>query len=606
MGSVLLLFLSVSSAAEPGQAPPDVVAWLEREPLDSPEARQWAAASLRKLVQKPNSFWAHRRLALVLWLDNKPKEALQHWEQGQSPGGWPPAHLLDFELAAIRCAVLAVVQARKKRDPLAPRLQALVDQFPRDGLLHCCQAAAFFHDGDRIQAQKSLHKARKLKADPEKVLGRPLVQQIETGAWGPFLRFMVGLTVLYTLSITGMLLVGWLLGRGTRGPAAQRLLGAGPDYLIVPGEKVRFPSNSWITRAYVLVLVLGVMLFHVVVSLLIAILAVIIALTAVFLMQVPAQALKVLILVVAIGLSLLWTLIRSLLAFPGRIEPGLPLPTTDHPRLHELLTDLGHSLEVRTVDEVRLVPGALVRLHLQGRGPFGILGVRRRVLLLGWSALRLLTIGQLQALLACAFVPVSWKNTFAARFLPRAALSIRESLQEMRREPLRRLHVRLFYWLFAAYYRAYAILASPFLRSRVLLADRIASCLYGSDVFTAALTRVAVDAALFEMALHDLAARWRVPEPSLFAEANAFRAVQRGALTDHEQAELSDRFHCEARRLVDSVPTLADRLEAAAALPRATHTEAGPALLLFEEPERIELELTAFLLGIKSEGISRK
>ena len=404
------------------------------------------------------------------------------------------------------------------------------------------------------------------------------------------MNVLLGFASTYALFVLLILLLGHLIGSRTRGAAAQRLLGPGPDHLIVPGESFQFPKGPLKTRLYVLILLFGVVLFHGAVLLLMAAWVLAVYIAADLIMRLQGQ-LTALFLFLVICLSLLWTLVHLLLAFPARAEPGLPVNPDEHPRWHDVLTELGHRLEVQTVKEVRLVPGTTIQLHRQGRGPFGLLGVRRRVLLLGWSAVRLLTVSELQSLVFRALIPASRKNTFAARFLPRAVESIQESLATMRRQPRRRLHVQVFYWILAAYHGAYAVLAAPYFRSRELLADRLTSCLFGADVFTSALTRLTLDASLFEMALHDLAAH-----PTQAAGKNAFQEVPHPGLSPRERDELSAQLRRGASGLADPIPNFGERLETVALLPRATHTESGQAIFLFEKPERVEVALTAFLL----------
>jgi hypothetical protein len=411
-----------------------------------------------------------------------------------------------------------------------------------------------------------------------------------------FLRLVAALGAGYTLVVLLMLLVGGAGARRFRGQGALRLLGARPDQLLVPGEAVRFGDDPAATRLYALALLLGVAVFYAAVSLLIAALIVGTALLVAFLVRIPGRMLKLLILLVVVGGGLVWTLFRGLLAFPSRVGPGLPVKKAEHPRLHEVLAEVGQRLDAEPVSDVRLVPGALLRLDQEGRGPFGILGVRRRVLTLGWSALRLLSVGELQALLAREYVHDSRRGPFAARFLRRSVRSIHESLGEMRQEADQRLHVLPFYALLAAYHGAYVLLAAPYLRSREFLADRIASSLYGSDVFAAALTRTAIDAALYEMAVAD-AARAVPPNGEGVPAANAFRSARFEWLTDAERAELSARLRGEVSPPAAITPTVHERVEAVALLPRADHPARGEAVLLFEEPDRIEQELTALLGG---------
>jgi hypothetical protein len=341
----------------------------------------------------------------------------------------------------------------------------------------------------------------------------------------------------------------------------------------------------------------GVAGFYATVSLLISIMIVVFGVLGVILFQLPVPAWKFLILFLLVFASLIWTLFRGLLAFPSRVDPGLSIKSLDHPRLFDLLTDVGQRLEADPLQEVKLVPGATVRLHQEGRGPFGIMGVRRRVLILGWSAVRLLDRSELQVLVTRAYVSSSRRSTFAGRFLSRALQSIRESLDEIRNLPGRRFALKPFFWLLAGYHAALNLLASPYLRSREFLADRLAACLGGADVLGSALTRVSIEAALLEMALFEGAARKRrqgiLPESG----GNLFLEIPRQNLSDPERHELLAKLQGENSPLSARVPAFRDRVEELASLPSTQDTNTVPAGSLFEDPEDIEVRLTVFLMN---------
>src|SRR5262249_25274800 len=97
----------------------------------------------------------------------------------------------------------------------------------------------------------------------------------------------------------------------------------------------------------------------------------------------------------------------------------------------------------------------------------------------------------------------SHRDTFYNRFIYQVQLSISQALQGMGESGGKLNYMNPFFWFLYLYYKAYNLLSAGFSRSREFLADRMACCLYGSDVFTSALAKVSTDGTLFEMTIYD-------------------------------------------------------------------------------------------------------
>src|SRR5205085_344259 len=82
---------------------------------------------------------------------------------------------------------------------------------------------------------------------------------------------------------------------------------------------------------------------------------------------------------------------------------GIPKTADECPRLYETLAEVARRVDTRPVDAVYLAPGSSIGVHQEGRGPFGIFGVKERVLTLGLSTMNVLTVGELKAILAHEF-----------------------------------------------------------------------------------------------------------------------------------------------------------------------------------------------------------
>src|SRR5262249_5735992 len=150
---------------------------------------------------------------------------------------------------------------------------------------------------------------------------------------------------------------------------------------------------------------------------------------AVFLL--PRIPVQLIIAVVLIGGGMAWAVFRSLFSKPSSGSFGIPKSAADCPRLHQAIAEVAGRVDTDPVHQVFLAPGSAIGVHQEGRGPFGIFGVKRRVLTLGLSTLRFLSAGELRAILAHEYAHFSHKDTFYSRFIYQVHLSIEQALQGM-------------------------------------------------------------------------------------------------------------------------------------------------------------------------------
>ncbi len=141
------------------------------------------------------------------------------------------------------------------------------------------------------------------------------------------------------------------------------------------------------------------------------------------------------------------------------------------------------------------------------------------------------------------------------------------------------------------------MLSAGFSRSREFLADRMASSLYGSNVFTSALTKVSTEGTLFEMTIYDNIAKLLEQDKSFVNMYSAFRDYRDRQLEAKEREELYQKLLEEKQSAFASHPTFRERIEAVAAFLPSTQTETTVAIQLFEKPDEIEQELTEYLTG---------
>jgi Zn-dependent protease with chaperone function/Flp pilus assembly protein TadD len=526
-------------------------------------------------------------------IQNRFTEAEQLYQQAlrEEPG----------EVSYAQGVAACILQHRQRPSPRAPDVRAMLNRFPEDEGLMCLHAVALAVDGDARAAGRELERVRRRGIDPADILPPEIVQEIDKQA-APGLLEQFAWTMLYFAALYGavivlMALAGLLLAGQTRGSRALQLLGVHADELITQGQVLRTRNETWLAKLYAFALMGGLILFYL--SIPFVILGLLggtaLLLYAIFMLgRIPV---KLVLLVFIAGGGAAWAVLKSVFARPGRGSFGLPKTRDDCPRLHHVLADVAQRVDTDPVDEVYVAPGSSIGVHQDGRGPFGMFGVKQRVLTLGLSTMRFLTVSELQAILAHEYAHFSHRDTFYSRFIYQVDLSIEQALRGMGQTGGYLNYVNPFFWFLYLYYKAYSLLSAGFSRSREFLADRMASSLYGSDVFARGLTKVSTDGALFEMTIYQNISQLLEEDKAFVNMYSAFHNYRNEQLDANEREALYQKLLESRETLFASHPTFRERLEAVEALPRADHSDTTPALELFDNPEEIEKELTEFLTG---------
>jgi Zn-dependent protease with chaperone function len=592
------------------------------------QARRAEQALRRSLRLDPQFARAHRNLALALLSQGRGQNRLPEVEQALQDARRLdpslPLHDAEAELAyrrgryeeserILRAALekeprdegLAFALARaivsNKQNSTEKRrreVQALVDRFPDSGHLACMHGVALALDQSPRKALREFDRARSLGADPEQVVSPNDLATIEQNAaptlaewalWGA-----LGFVGFYAAVMLLMAGFGLLLANRTRGRRALALLEGQPAGLVAEGQVVRVGGESALARLYALALFFGLLLFYAAIPFVIAglLAATALVLYAVFLL--PRIPVQLIVTVVLIGGGMAWAVFRSLFSKPSSGSFGIPKTAADCPRLHQAIAEVATRVDTDPVHEVFLAPGSAIGVHQEGRGPFGIFGVKRRVLTLGLSTLRFLSAGELRAILAHEYAHFSHKDTFYSRFIYQVHLSIEAALQGMGGSGGIN-YVNPFYWFLYLYYRSYSLLSAGFSRSREFLADRMASSLYGADVFASALTKVSTDGALFEMTVYQNIGSLLQQQQAFVNIYSAFQAFRDEQMDTKDREELYRKLLDEQPSVFASHPTFKERIDAVAPLPPAQARDDTPALQLLENPEEVEKELTQFL-----------
>ena len=495
----------------------------------------------------------------------------------------------------------ALVADRADRGALEPSSAPVVMRFPENGALLALHGVALARDGRFPAAAEAIGRARAMGIAPEDVIGDETVRAIERLAepsWPERLLWGAGIFVaFYALIMAAMALGGVVLSALTpRVPADD-----------VTGETVRGGSaisghESWLARLYMLALIGGIVLFYLSVPFVAAGLVAATGAALLLVLQLPRIPVKLLVLVAVVGLGMAWAVIRSIFASHGRSPFGLPTTDAEAPRLFAALGDVAARTMSRPIDDVYLTPGADIGVYQDGRGPFGMFGVKRRVLSLGLATIESLTIDEFKSILAHEYAHFSHRDTFYSRFIQQVAISISTALGGMGAAGGGFNFVNPFYWFFWLYYHAYSLLSCGFSRSREFLADRMAVGLYGRSTFESALTKVAVEGPLFQATIYPAVASLLMEGKALENIYEAFRKLDGEQITTADREQLRQSLQERKSSWFATHPTIPERLRAIELFPDIPPVEPQSALDLFDDVPELEKSLTDYLTGHAAHG----
>jgi Zn-dependent protease with chaperone function/tetratricopeptide (TPR) repeat protein len=615
----------------------DALAWylLGRAHMRSEDAEHNVAAerAIRRSISLDNQFGrAHRNLAIVLLVQADPNQperakeagrelalakqldptlklagvpaqaALERRDMQQAELLFANAYADEPEISNAIGLAVAVVSNDQHNGSKADSIGPLVERFPQDGTLGCFHAVALAMDNNAKAAAAEFKRVRSLGADPATVLPPDLVTSIEQAARpSPLVLFgwtMVAFVVVYALVIAAMAGAGVVLAGMTRGTSAQRLLSDQPLQVVPQGQVVRTAGEPWLARVYALSLVCGLVLFYVALPFVaLGLLATVLGLLW-LIFQANRIPIKLIALIVIVGFGMIWSVIKSMFARPGTGSFGLQKSPADCPRLFDTLQEVARRVDTSPVDELYIGPGSEIGVHQEGRGPFGMFGTKRRVLTLGLSSMRSLTVDELKSVLAHEYAHFSHQDTFFSRFIHSVDLSIDTALSGMGAAGGKVNYVNPFFWFLYLYYRAYSLLSAGYSRSREFLADRMACSLYGSNVFERARTKVGTDGPLFESTMYSTVSRLVAEQKSIPNIYEAFAELQKTPESAEQREKIREELLENKKSLFASHPTYLERIDAVHHWPKAQRTDDTSALQLFEDPAAMERELTEFVTGV--------
>src|SRR5262249_12446587 len=151
---------------------------------------------------------------------------------------------------------------------------------------------------------------------------------------------MLGFVLVYAGVIAAMAAAGVVLAGLTHGSSAQRLLASQPLEVVPQGQVVRLPGEPWLARIYALSLVAGLVLFYVSLPFVaVGILASTLALLW-LIFQANRIPIKLVVIIVVVGFSMVWAVVKSMFARAARGGFGLKKSQQDCPRLFAALQEV--------------------------------------------------------------------------------------------------------------------------------------------------------------------------------------------------------------------------------------------------------------------------
>ncbi|MCS7185760.1 MAG: M48 family metalloprotease [Armatimonadota bacterium] len=294
-----------------------------------------------------------------------------------------------------------------------------------------------------------------------------------------------------------------------------------------------------------------------------------------------------------VGWLMLLGLLRPMLSVGEPV--GVLKTSAEMPRLWRVLGEVAHRVGAQKPDEVLLVPSPTAAVIETG-GLWGLPISTKRCLILGVALLQWLTLTELKAVLAHELAHFRHKDSAWVRFVHHVTERLFQMIENVR-HATRWWWINPAYWLLSLYLWIYAIMAASFKRKREFWADRVAASAYGSEVYKSALEKV-VDAQFFGEALSQLfwdLVKFAKPLPNAF---DALRQIRRSVDPVEVKRLRRDIWLYERRSIFATHPPLRERLARIQGVSGATDNDPIPALIVFEEPKKVEEEVSRFFLQV--------
>jgi Zn-dependent protease with chaperone function len=277
-----------------------------------------------------------------------------------------------------------------------------------------------------------------------------------------------------------------------------------------------------------------------------------------------------------LSFTLLGVLTSKYDAPPLDSAPIVLLPSQE-PRLYELVADVCAQLAAPRPNGIRITHAA--ECYVAEQREFAVRPHRSLTLVLGLPQLLVLSVNEMQCIIAHEMAHFRSRDTTVVVFLYRFSESLRRVLDQLQRHGWRAADP--IYWVFAGAQACILRLARPLQRAQELNADAVSAALYGGDLAVQTLLADWLLANQFEETCRDvLAARER---REVSGQANVFQLFKdrwhqfSAAGREYLERRLTEE---EAGQPADSRPTFTRRFERMRSFPTRHLLDSPPAASL--------------------------
>ncbi|QDU78516.1 M48 family peptidase [Polystyrenella longa] len=405
----------------------------------------------------------------------------------------------------------------------------------------------------------------------------------------------LGAFLFYPFWLCFMLVMGLIMSGLTRGDRSLEWMEEDIRASVQGGAVSRTQSERLIANVYIALIMLGILFFYMAIPvlLLIPVLLGLATLGAIFSGFGGSTGSIGLLIITG---TMFWSVVRGLFAFGSGGPPGIPIKRKHEPKLYRMTDAVAARVDTDPINRIYLAPGSEICVFQTGRGPFGILGLKHRALVLGMCSLHTLTVLEFQSILAHEYAHFGHGDTKISRLIHQVMLTMAQTLDTMAQTGgwLRLLNP--VYWFLILYFKAFELMTAGYSRSQEYLADRMAIAVYGSNTFKKALVKVATEAIVMEECL--MSREFDAVAEMDFKKTNAYeenRHFMSKVLDKQKTKKLYRQLVSERGSIFSTHPTVRERVDAIKGVNDVVDRKRNPAVALLRNVKATEIALSKYL-----------
>ncbi|MEZ6046008.1 MAG: M48 family metallopeptidase [Planctomycetaceae bacterium] len=407
----------------------------------------------------------------------------------------------------------------------------------------------------------------------------------------------------YPCWVLFMLVMGVVLGLFTRGDESLDWCEEDIRQSVQEGAVARTQSEYFLTHLYLALILLGIFFFYLSMPFLLLLSVALMFLSVALLARGGIFGLCILPL---LFLSMVLSIIRGLFSWGDGGPPGISISRKHEPKLFRMTDAVAARVDTDPIQRIYLAPGSEIAVFQTGRGPFGILGMKDRALVIGLCSLHTLTVLEFQSILAHEYAHFGHGDTKVSRLIHQVMLTMGQTLDSMASTGGWLRLINPIYWFLFLYFTSFRIMSSGYSRSQEYLADRLSIAIYGSNTFKKALVKVATEATVMEQCL--LQREFDAVAEMNFKKNNAYEE-NRQFLAKHFPREKSKKLY---RRIVEetpsifsSHPTIRQRVDAIKGVNDVEDKRKAPAVALLKNITMTEIALPSISVRTFADSLNR-